>query len=264
MKEIGIDAGGTLIKIAYEEQGKLHVKSYPQNKLKEVVQWIQIVSPTATLKSTGGKRESIANLVQNRYELVDEFQAIINGTSYLLEEEKIKIGNEYILVSIGTGTSVFHVHTDGFDRLLGSGIGGGTFLGLGKLLSGKTRFEELTDLASRGDREKSDLLVKDIYATGDAPLLGNLTAANFGKAGFQKALPEDHMSALNQLIGEVIISLASLAARSKQVKPIVFVGSTLSGNAPLKSVLSSFQDWMDYTPVFLEKGAYAGAIGTIM
>lgn len=127
MKEIGIDAGGTLIKIAYEEQGKLHVKSYPQNKLKEVVQWIQIVSPTATLKLTGGKRESIANLVQNRYELVDEFQAIINGTSYLLEEEKIKIGNEYILVSIGTGTSVFHVHTDGFDRLLGSGIGGEPF-----------------------------------------------------------------------------------------------------------------------------------------
>lgn len=29
MDRIGIDAGGTLIKIAYEEHGKLHVKTYP-------------------------------------------------------------------------------------------------------------------------------------------------------------------------------------------------------------------------------------------
>ena len=42
-------------------------------------------------------------------------------------------------------------------------MGGGTFWGLGRLLTGVSNFDELLDLAEQGSREGVDTLVKDIY-----------------------------------------------------------------------------------------------------
>ena len=42
-------------------------------------------------------------------------------------------------------------------------MGGGTFWGLGRLLTGVSNFDELLDLAEQGDRDGVDILVKDIY-----------------------------------------------------------------------------------------------------
>ena len=42
-------------------------------------------------------------------------------------------------------------------------MGGGTFWGLGSLLTKAQGFDELLELASQGDHRKIDLLVKDIY-----------------------------------------------------------------------------------------------------
>lgn len=42
-------------------------------------------------------------------------------------------------------------------------MGGGTFWGLGSLLTKAKGFDELLQLASEGDHRNVDLLVKDIY-----------------------------------------------------------------------------------------------------
>lgn len=44
-------------------------------------------------------------------------------------------------------------------------MGGGTFWGLGSLLTKAKGFDELLQLASEGDHRNVDLLVKDIYGT---------------------------------------------------------------------------------------------------
>ncbi|UJL48304.1 hypothetical protein KFZ58_14625 [Virgibacillus sp. NKC19-16] len=132
-------------------------------------------------------------------------------------------------------------------------------------MTGKSDFHELVNLAKEGSYTGSDLLVKDIYAPNEPPLLGDLTAANFGKAHLNKDATEyDHMASLIKLIGETLILLSTQAAGSQQVERVVFTGSTLNGNEPLKNVLGGFQDMMAYEPVFLEKGAHAGAIGALM
>ncbi|HLR53020.1 MAG TPA: type II pantothenate kinase [Candidatus Avamphibacillus sp.] len=265
MEKIGIDAGGSLTKVAYHEQGKWHVKTYPNDKMRELIQWLQMISPNAHLYLTGGKSEYLKNTVKQNGTIVEEFKALTEGTRFLLHKENTEVNDEFILVSVGTGTSIFHVTQQGFDRLLGSGIGGGTFMGLGKLISGKSNFQELVELANTGDHEKSDLLVRDIYAPNEPPILGSLTAANFGKAHFNmEAEIQDHMAALVQLIGETLLQLAYQAASMKQVEKIVFVGSTLTGNASLKEILRGFQKMMRYEAVFLSKGAHAGAIGTLI
>ena len=60
--------------------------------------------------------------------------------------------------------SPFQVESDSsYERIGGTSLGGGTFWGLGSLLTGATGFDELLDLASNGDHRNVDLLVKDIY-----------------------------------------------------------------------------------------------------
>lgn len=265
MKRIGIDAGGTLIKLAYYEHDKLHVKTYPNHQSKELIKWLQLVSPNALLRLTGGNSGHLKENVNQKLEIVDEFQAIVSGTEFLLQKETVHAPREFILVSMGTGTSIFHVTADGFERMFGSGIGGGTLMGLGNLLTGKSRFGELIELASQGNYQKSDLLVRDIYSGSDAPLLGDLTAANFGKAHVNdKADDHDHMSSLIQLIGETTLVFAQQAAIIKQARTIVFVGGTLNDNKPLQNLIKRFEDMFPYEFILPSQGAYAGAIGTLM
>lgn len=70
----------------------------------------------------------------------------------------------YIIVNIGSGVSILLVKsaTD-FSRIGGTSVGGGTFVGLCSLLTGSQSFEEALALAERGDSNKVDKLVKDIY-----------------------------------------------------------------------------------------------------
>ncbi len=263
MLRIGIDAGGSLIKLAYEEKGNLHVKTYSYNQKETLIQWLNMLAPEATLFGTGGKWPELAGKLKQKQQITDEFTSLVNGTKFLLETEG-KSANEFILTSIGTGTSIFHVKENDFERILGSGIGGGTFIGLGTLLTKTNQFHEIVKLAQQGDRKKSDLLVKDIYDPFEAPLLDNLTAANFGKAHLnEEKAKADHAASLIQLIAEVILSLSGQIAHSKNIPYIVFAGSTLQGNKPLRESIVSFQDMLQFTAVFLEKGAYAGAIGAL-
>ncbi|MEC5423120.1 type II pantothenate kinase [Virgibacillus sp. C22-A2] len=262
-RRIGIDAGATLTKIAYEDRGHMHVKSYANQEMDQLIQWLQITNQSAFLSLTGGKSTYLQDASQQKSEQIEEFKAITAGTRHLLYEETGKIPDDFILVSIGTGTSIFRVIGDDYERLLGSGIGGGTFMGLGTLLTGKKDYHELIELAAEGNYKNSDLLVKDIYDTSAAPLSGNLTAANFGKAHINDVALADQLASLVRLIGETILLLSTQAAASQQVEKIVFTGSTLTGNEALKEVLSGFRDILPYEPVFLEKGAYAGAIGAL-
>ena len=60
----------------------------------------------------------------------------------------------YLLVTIGSGVSVLKVESDeSFERIGGTATGGGTFWGLGKLLTNAKGFDELLELASRQESE---------------------------------------------------------------------------------------------------------------
>lgn len=264
MKRIGIDAGGSLIKLAYEEKGLLHVKTYSYNQQEQLAKWLQMLAPDAHIYGTGGRWNQLKASMKQPNHTVEEFTAIVQGTNYLLEEFPEKI-DEYILVSIGTGTSIFHVKGQSFERVLGSGVGGGTLMGLGSLIAKGKSFRELVELSAKGNHQNSDLLVKDIYGEQHAPLTGELTAANFGKVHLQEEHSEaDLLRSLTQLIGEVILSLAGNVAAIKGVGKIVFVGSTVEGNKPLQEVFLSFQEMLSYQPIFPDKAAYAGAIGALL
>ena len=71
-------------------------------------------------------------------------------------------------LSPDAGVSILKVESDDkFERIGGTATGGGTFWGLGKLLTKAKDFDNLLELAAIGDHRKVDMLVRDIYGEKD-------------------------------------------------------------------------------------------------
>lgn len=136
-----------------------------------------------------------------------------------------------IVVSLGTGTGIVLADPPSApQRLVGSGIGGGTLLGLSKLLLGTTDVVRIGELAMRGDVSRCDLTVGDILGGGIGPIPAEATAAHFARAAREGTVvprPEDVAAALINLIGQAALRLAFEAARFHQARSIVLLGHVL-------------------------------------
>lgn len=70
-----------------------------------------------------------------------------------------------------------------YERVGGTMIGGGTLVGLASLLTGTKDFEEICELAEKGDQKNVDMVVRDIYGENSpgGKLTRNLLASSFAK-----------------------------------------------------------------------------------
>lgn len=262
---IGIDAGGSLIKIAFEENSRLKFKKYPIDDLDSALKWLKMFAASKRIVLTGGKAGMIKTDFFPEAEIANEFTAACGGAKYFMEQEKMSLQEKVLLVNIGTGTSWFTMEGSRYERVLGSGIGGGTFMGLGMLLGNSRDFSELVELASRGTRGNVDLLVKDIYHPEEPPIPGDLTASNFAKASKGKeSSAADQMASVINMISETITLLTVQAATLHSTKKVVYIGSTLSGNKTLQSYLEKYAKMSGLESVFLQNGEYSGALGAKM
>lgn len=109
-----------------------------------------------------------------------EYNISLNDCKFIKTTYPFKNPYPYIMVNIGSGVSVLLVKSENnYKRVSGSSIGGGTFLGLCCLLTGCSSYEEAIELANKGNSDKVDKLVKDIYG-GDYSkfgLPGNIVAS---------------------------------------------------------------------------------------
>lgn len=136
-----------------------------------------------------------------------------------------------IVVSLGTGTGIVLADPPAApQRLVGSGIGGGTLLGLAKLLLGTTDVARIGELAKHGDLSVCDLTVGDILGGGVGPVPAEATAAHFARVAREGSVVpsrEDIAATLLNLIGQAVLRLAFEAARFHQARSIVLVGHVL-------------------------------------
>ena len=75
--------------------------------------------------------------------------------------------------------------------------------------------------------------------------------------------PADVAHALVGLVGENVGILCGLLAIQNDVERILFGGSTLRGNGPLRELLAVFGHVYHKPIVFLEDGGFAGAVGAL-
>jgi type II pantothenate kinase len=181
------------------------------------------------------------------------------GDPLLAARAGMALPDRFLLVSLGTGTSVLAVNHEGARRVSGTALGGGTLVGLGRLLLGVDAFEELAALARRGDRRKVDLLVGDIYPEGGIPLHPDLNAASFAKLDSRE--PADLAHAMMGLVGENVGIICAVIAQAAGIRTVVFGGNTLSGNPVLEEVLRLVTLALGHEAAFLPDGAFCGAFG---
>ena len=265
---IGVDAGATLVKIATRSpEGKTSYRFAPATALSEVVEIIQ-AARTDSVGLTGGGATKLETQLSCPTTRVNEFAAWGNGAAELLQDAAVGPARRYLLVSLGTGTSVMLVDGMAVNRIGGTALGGGTVVGLGAVLLDRSDFSEIAALAELGDRRKVDLLVSDIYRPGEIPLLGDLTAASFGKlAGLDRGkatpAPEDLAHAVMGLVGENVALICGGLGAAHQVGRVVFGGSTLRDNRMLREVLQLITAALGHETIFLPDGEFAGALGAL-
>jgi type II pantothenate kinase len=173
------------------------------------------------LAATGGGARHIGpQLLGVPVETVPEFTAIgIGGTTQAGLERAL-------VVSLGTGTALVAVQSGSIVHVGGTGVGGGTLLGLSKHLLQVSRIETIEQLAARGELSRVDLSVGDIAGGPLGDLPADATASNFGKLdGDPRA--EDKATALVNMIAEVVVAFSVLAARATGLEQIVLTGKLL-------------------------------------
>ena len=151
---------------------------------------------------------------------VEEFHAIGKGGLYLSGLD------EAIVVSMGTGTAIVHAKRGGdMNYLGGTGVGGGTLMGLSKLLVSAESVEHIEEFAKEGELSNIDLRIKDITAPdSDSVLNLDLTASNFGNVSDIASRADIALGILN-MVYESIAMTAVFAARSRGVRNIVLTGN---------------------------------------
>lgn len=267
---IGIDAGGTLTKLAYmNDQHEIQLLHFPSNDLQSVLNWIN-QNDIDEIGLTGGRTEQIKMMLDksNSIHYLVEFEATLKGVRYQLEKEGHHFNNS-IITNIGTGTSIHYMDEEKHMRIGGTGVGGGTLIGLALLTTGIHNYEDILKLAKKGNRQGIDLLVQDIYQGMDSPieLKPTLTASNFGKVGIKEVTQyetEDVLATVQGLVGEVITTLSIQLANQMDTEHIIYIGTTLDNNDKLREIIANYTILKKKTPVFLQDHGYSGAIGALM
>ncbi|MFQ5700018.1 MAG: hypothetical protein ACE5IL_17280 [Myxococcota bacterium] len=254
----GIDAGASLWKLVYPGR-PLEVAILEAGDVTGTREQLAAWQPRHVALTGGGavalRRELSAEDVRS----VREFEAWGLGAPLLAKLEGLELPDRYLLVSLGTGTSMLQVADGSAQRAGGTALGGGTLLGLGRLLLGVRSFREIAELAGRGDRRKVDLLVGDIYGEGEIALPADLNASSFAKLDSQE--PADLAHAVMGVLGENVALIGAVVARANGLSTAVFGGSTLRDNPTLRQILDEVSQMSGIRPLFLERGALCGAVG---
>lgn len=267
---MGIDVGGTLTKIAYlNDMNELEKKHFQSSDLQAVAAFIDENKELKKLAMTGGRSEQLRQFITSDIEFsyVVEFEATLTGVKYLLEKENHQF-EKAIITNIGSGTSIHLMQDGSYKRVGGTGVGGGTLVGLSSLLTGVHSYREMSELAKQGSRKGIDLMVADIFRGQKvpAPLNPNLTASNFGKVAIDPQPSyenPDLLATVSRLVGEVITTLSIQLAEHHGAENIIYIGTTLKDHATLQAVIEDYTTLKDKKAVFLNDYGFSGAIGAL-
>jgi len=227
---LGIDIGGSTTKIT----------GFHDNKIISPM-IVRATDPVSSLYGAFGKF-----INENRLRLSDISRVMVTGVgaSYLNERiyqiptgkvaEFYAIGmgglflsglSKAVVVSMGTGTAFVRAEKNGnVKHLGGTGVGGGTLLGLSNIMLNIRHFDDLIGMAGGGNLENIDLFIKDITKEEIVGLPPELTASNFGKIS-DLASKNDIALGIVNLVFQTIGVMSIFAARIDGTEDIVLTGN---------------------------------------
>ena len=263
--DFGITVTDTLRKSgdSFIHNMELSSNNLNHDQVKNLFPEVDFNSDDGFLAVTGGRHLELGNKIDSKPIIhLNEIDAIGAGSMRLsgLDEE-----NPVIIVSAGSGTACIYGHKGKFTHCSGTGIGGGTVLGLSKLLLGTIDPLEIAALAENGDEAQVDLILEDVVSGPIGKLPPSTTAVNFGKVSKidKEYSKEDIAAGIIGLVGQTIARIATSVATGFNAKQIIVVGRAPSFNG-LKNSLKNASLITGFTPHFPENGEYASALGAMI
>ena len=241
----------------------LSSKKLDHNRVRELFPDIDFSTNKGFLSVTGGKHLELGDIIDSTPIVhVNEIEAIGEGSMNLSGIEKKE---SVIIVSAGSGTACIHALEGIYTHCSGTGVGGGTILGLSKLLLGTTDPVEIASLASKGDESEVDLILKDVISGPIGKLPSTTTAVNFGKISKVDSVytREGIAAGIINLVGQTAARIATSVALMFEAKKIVVVGRAPSF-VGLKNSLEQAAALTGFEPYFPENGEYASALGALL
>ena len=184
---------------------------------------------------------------------VREFEAIGCGGLLLSGLKKA------LVVSMGTGTAFVRATEGGYVHVGGSGVGGGTLLGLSSKLLKEEDAGVVSELAKHGDPGNVDLLIHDISRADIPSLPSSATAANFGHIK-PSATRADLAAGLINMVFQTAGIMAAFACMNTDLHKVVVTGS-LATLPQAQEILSSVGDLYGLKFIIPENAIFATAIG---
>ena len=233
----------------------------------------------------GIKRESRQRLdAAGNFVPFDELGYQVAGTMELLKISGTNLGNEFNLISVGTGTSYCKIDdvlsgtTYLYNHLpVGSFLGGGFLLGMGANMVGMTPYTNKAELISIiNDRalkwssdfpeKSSDILLKDMLPdTAMYSGLGDIIVAACGKLHTASLIGEVCHSLVNMVAASFIKDL--LVYRNSGVvtnNNCVFVGTTIATMPALQNVLKLHAKKVGFEVYIPSHADFAVAMGAYL
>lgn len=288
--------------------GRLHFRKFETSKMEQCLKFIEqkrlylgAEGGKAVVKATGGGAFKNSKLFQDRFGIQlqkeDEMKCAVAGANFLLQTIRDEAftftegrkdfiihkdglqGSDdlfpYLLVNIGSGVSIIKVDRDGFERVGGTNIGGGTFWGLCRLLTGLKDFDEMLACSAEGDNSKVDMLVGDIYGGRDYAKVGlssGTIASSFGRVVMDEGSLDDYNKAditlsLLRMISYNISHIATMTAVKHGLKRIFFGGYFIRGHAYTMNTISFAVDYWskgELKAMFLRHEGFLGALGAFL
>lgn len=263
-KIIGIDIGGTITKIVGFDNNVMLTPTL-----------VKTADPIASVYGALGKFLSI-----NKLTLSDISQVMITGVgaSFITETlygiPTVKVDefmatsmgglflsglSKAIIVSMGTGTSFALAEGSHVEHIGGTGVGGGTLLGLSNMMLNIRNFDDLIEIAQDGHLSNIDLSINDVTKDVLETLPHDLTASNFGKVSDLASKADAALGIIN-LVFETIGMLSVFATQISKTKDVVLTGQL--ANVPQgERVFNILSKLYGINFHILENAEYATAVG---
>lgn len=263
-----------------------------------ILEELNNIEKITKIEATGGGAFKFCDVMKKVFNIEfikhDELLSLVNGYLFMntynsfYEAEEIDsitpippedFSFPHICVNIGSGVSILKVKSPTeFERVGGTLMGGGTLIGLSKLIMGIDSYNEILELAGKGNYKNVDLTVKDIYRGEEEKyksnnLPENTVASSFGKihefiqsGQREKIKNEDIALSLLTMICFHITQYAVIHAKENNIDKIYYFGNFTRRNSRATFALAKASKyWNKNIKVrFNYYDGYFGAVGALL
>ncbi len=264
---LGIDIGGTTTKIVgFSEKNKFAQKRFrSENNLNNFYDAvgsfldchsISINSLEAIILTGVGSSFIKGNLYNVKTFKADEFCSIGYGGLYLSKK------NSALVVSMGTGTAYVFADGDEVKHVGGTGLGGGTLMGLSKIILNTYDVDLIKNYIINGSSTNVDLTLKDICSEKISFLEPDTVVSNFGNANVNST-KNDIASGIINMIYQSIGMNAVFYMRSNNLENVVLVGGLILF-PNVKQSFNKFKKLYNIDFIIPDEGVFSTAIGAVI